>query len=1019
MARLIKDYQISALDLFNHPARIGKGKLTEGKNAILFPDGHAEKRKGYIENADYDKFFISKTIINIIKFQDYTVVFYSDGTIRTDQILRLWIKWFETAVIDITRGANVDSWEYELTKKLVFSSGYLLQGNTHDNENLYVEAGIFIKYANIYGKSKMSLSNGSETIAVQVGDKFAINGIDLYMPALSGPDDLYFDTEGNSYYDEDLTQSAYFKKYKDLLNFTIYDKIKFNDIHILTDDQQLYKLYKTRSKRDYENKAYSIINNELIIRSRNDNKFIEKIIFTVKGGSLKFCLDYYTNTIVISTTYNDGSNNRLYLQVFSLVTNSLIYEDDIIYTPSAERAGMMDIVADKDYIWVMTNDNAPSPSNDVTQRIHRILKSDYSIIFTYIESVSTLFSAPHFSSMDVDYFGDRLFIGFNSNPALTDPYLGAYFSKITTGTMAAIWASKIGVLDNSSTFVSLHNIKIFEDRAFSILRISTPGYRLYAWKKNAGNNNYSPFGGTPTDLDNAVLLDILVYDKEENRPGLQAVACYYTRYIAGEWRIEVIYYFVSGSFLSGYNYILDAALVNQLIVSKDQDYIKDEEVRIKPLLKPDDHVVSLLYGYFVSGVQDGLLGDYVYKIKYVQGLRESQFSDDIEISILQKAHVLIERINPPDDCTTEVYRKLSTGEWLYVGSTTEDYFVDHATPYTLKIVDSVRTSIIPKGRFLEVFYNILWVFGNDENKNYGFFSNTNNAEFFDVRNFIVFHEFKEFKGVRKLSEGGIDSLFVYGDKGVCRISGFSAETLNVDYFNKEITQAIHKTIKQYKNIHILQSGNTIYKFDGRNYIDISSKILGGNIQHSENNYAVIHDDKYVLFANRVFVYDFILEKFFQQPVWLEYTNYDFGYAEVVDNTFLGSKNDKIYELNNGYQDDGSNITLTLKTKQFEFGDPLIRNILERLHVITGLLTDEIFIKLYTDDRTPHEKTFEITSNDDRDQAILKIRPVRGRGKFFQVEINESQDDNIKIYGLDFRYRSIKMRRNNTKTYNVT
>ncbi len=598
-------------------------------------------------------------------------------------------------------------------------------------------------------------------------------------------------------------------------------------------------------------------------------------------------------------------------------------------------------------------------------------------------------------------------------------YVGCYFDKSKSVIITVIWPDIIGTISPASSFHPLESIRIYYNYVF-VTFVPSPGSpHIQVFKKNPGDDDYEYIASY--SYQELILRDIIIKDRKNIGVASRTIVCYFS--CAWPWwegnpesqSAKVEFDLTNDTFGNMSIFIPDSDFFYR--VSRDE-YHDENSIIIEKLLTSPKPELSLVY------TDIGPTGTYKYKIVYIK-LTKAGFIGEESISVTTSTQwkgVLIESINIPTGCTAEIYRKKSTESvWKYIGEATKEYFIDDDS-LSVEINISDRERITPIGKYLEVFYNMLFVIGNPDYPNYWFRSNTNNEEDFPVDGFGILHKFKIMSGMKRLSVGGADSLLMFGDAGVVKGTGYSASALYLDHFNFEITKAIHKTIRQYSDFLILQNDTDVYRFDGGRFISISDDTLKTGLGYSANNEAVVYDDKYILFDranNRVFIYDFILEKFFREPVWIEYTNYIFSYAEVVESILYGAANQKLYKLDDTYKDVNTNIPLSIKTKQFEFGDPIIRKVLERMHIIMGGITNAFKVKLHAGDHTPEGKIFNVTTNDNRGQAIVKFNPDNGRAEFFQVEINESTKNNVSIYGVDFQLRFIRPRRNKTSNYSVT
>ncbi|MGR3218209.1 MAG: hypothetical protein ACUZ8H_00135 [Candidatus Anammoxibacter sp.] len=75
--------------------------------------------------------------------------------------------------------------------------------------NIFDTANSFIDGATSSSKALMiEVIQGTHTIAIQDMDTLVVDGLTIWLPALAVPDTLYVDTDGNTWFDAALTQSA-------------------------------------------------------------------------------------------------------------------------------------------------------------------------------------------------------------------------------------------------------------------------------------------------------------------------------------------------------------------------------------------------------------------------------------------------------------------------------------------------------------------------------------------------------------------------------------------------------------------------------------------------------------------------------------------------------------------------------------------------------------------------------------------------------------------------------------------
>ena len=113
------------------------------------------------------------------------------------------------AAIDTTRGSNVDSWEFTFTN----------DGEARSYGDIYDNADSF-SHDTAEGSDvalMITVRGDTETVAILDMDFITITYVDstgstanfvIWLPALAGNDDLYVDTDGNTWYDLALTTPA-------------------------------------------------------------------------------------------------------------------------------------------------------------------------------------------------------------------------------------------------------------------------------------------------------------------------------------------------------------------------------------------------------------------------------------------------------------------------------------------------------------------------------------------------------------------------------------------------------------------------------------------------------------------------------------------------------------------------------------------------------------------------------------------------------------------------------------------
>jgi len=104
-----------------------------------------------------------------------------------------------TASIGTTRGSSAIAWQYVFKT----TDSAVTFGSIYDNANSFVDGATSTSKALM-----IVIATDAETVAIQDMDTLVIDGLTVWLPALSGDDTLYVDTDGNTWYDSALTSPA-------------------------------------------------------------------------------------------------------------------------------------------------------------------------------------------------------------------------------------------------------------------------------------------------------------------------------------------------------------------------------------------------------------------------------------------------------------------------------------------------------------------------------------------------------------------------------------------------------------------------------------------------------------------------------------------------------------------------------------------------------------------------------------------------------------------------------------------
>lgn len=104
-----------------------------------------------------------------------------------------------TVSIGTTRGSAANAWEYVFKT----TDDAITFGNIFDNGDTFSDGSTSTAKA-----LKIEISGDAETVAIQDMDTLVVDGLTIWLPALTSDDILYVDTDGNTWFDESLTIPA-------------------------------------------------------------------------------------------------------------------------------------------------------------------------------------------------------------------------------------------------------------------------------------------------------------------------------------------------------------------------------------------------------------------------------------------------------------------------------------------------------------------------------------------------------------------------------------------------------------------------------------------------------------------------------------------------------------------------------------------------------------------------------------------------------------------------------------------
>lgn len=104
-----------------------------------------------------------------------------------------------TCSITTVRGSGVNAWQFQL----LTVDGVANFGSIYDNANTFVDGSTSTSKA-----LRIDVVEDNETIAIQDMDSIVIDGLTVWLPALTVEDTLYVDEDGNTWYDSALTSPA-------------------------------------------------------------------------------------------------------------------------------------------------------------------------------------------------------------------------------------------------------------------------------------------------------------------------------------------------------------------------------------------------------------------------------------------------------------------------------------------------------------------------------------------------------------------------------------------------------------------------------------------------------------------------------------------------------------------------------------------------------------------------------------------------------------------------------------------
>jgi len=101
--------------------------------------------------------------------------------------------------IDTTRGSDPSAWTFVFKT----TDDAVTFGSIADNGNSFSDGSTSTSKA-----LKIEIAGDAETVAIQDMDSLTVDGVTIWLPALTEDDTLYVDEDGNTWYDEALTDPA-------------------------------------------------------------------------------------------------------------------------------------------------------------------------------------------------------------------------------------------------------------------------------------------------------------------------------------------------------------------------------------------------------------------------------------------------------------------------------------------------------------------------------------------------------------------------------------------------------------------------------------------------------------------------------------------------------------------------------------------------------------------------------------------------------------------------------------------
>ena len=318
--------------------------------------------------------------------------------------------------------------------------------------------------------------------------------------------------------------------------------------------------------------------------------------------------------------------------------------------------------------------------------------------------------------------------------------------------------------------------------------------------------------------------------------------------------------------------------------------------------------------------------------------------------------------------------------------------------------ENIITTLAPKGKFIELHYDRLWIAGDPDNPDRVYFS-TNGVNGADINDWTIPLADEEeinmhggFIDVRSYDGSGIigmkvvmNYVTIFKSHSAYKVYGSSQENYEmVQIFSSEGAIG-DKTICTGNNGLYFLNKDGIYYYDGTNTSLISTKVNKIfeelNINYADNAVGLYADNKYYLafptgdstINNKLLIYNVTLGAFMLYDIQ--------GIKDIVEfnNEIYFTKDKEIYKLF------GSNEYLPLKwvTPKYDFGAKNTRKITDRLYV-RAKGNGKVKFTLSTERTT---KTLEL---DLTNEEVLYRKRLKGKGRMIQLTIENINNSYIEI-----------------------